>query len=416
MCIVARAGSGVGAARAASARQDWRRKTSAPSSFETSCSPAVKTNSTKPSRSCTRSGSPNRARCSKSVLKDDPNCAIVVLGHRADALGQPVRRPALAADDRQRQGGDRQGTRHRIADAAREGLHRRGRDPVFEQRRDDAARSACSTTRRRWAACRSPTRTTSKRGSSGRSSSRRRRRRPTRPTRSNLQAAEMLEPLFKQMPNHPGLAHYIIHAYDVPALAQKALPAARAYAASRRPCRTRSTCRRTRSRASASGRNRSTTNIAFGREAREDQRHRRSDARARLHDLRLPADGHGHAGQGESSTTRCGWPPWPAARRARPAPGPNTFALAAIPARYAMERQQWAEAAALAAAPGAEHAVHRSDHALRARHRRGAQRASRSRPPADIAQLAALRDREIEMKDEYWASRSTSSAAAPTPG
>ena len=46
----------------------------------------------------------------------------------------------------------------------------------------------------------------------------------------NLQAAEMLEPMYKQMPNHPGIAHYIIHTYDVPALAPKALPAARAYA------------------------------------------------------------------------------------------------------------------------------------------------------------------------------------------
>ena len=46
----------------------------------------------------------------------------------------------------------------------------------------------------------------------------------------NLRAAEILEPLYKKMPNHPGLAHYIIHTYDVPALADKALPAARAYA------------------------------------------------------------------------------------------------------------------------------------------------------------------------------------------
>ena len=44
----------------------------------------------------------------------------------------------------------------------------------------------------------------------------------------NLKAAEILEPLYKKMPNHPGLAHYIIHSYDVPALAAKALPAARA--------------------------------------------------------------------------------------------------------------------------------------------------------------------------------------------
>src|SRR6185503_4028148 len=46
----------------------------------------------------------------------------------------------------------------------------------------------------------------------------------------NLQAAEMLETMFKTMPNHPGLAHYIIHSYDVPLLAQRALPAARSYA------------------------------------------------------------------------------------------------------------------------------------------------------------------------------------------
>ena len=46
----------------------------------------------------------------------------------------------------------------------------------------------------------------------------------------NLKAAGILEPLFKKMPKHPGLAHYIIHAYDVPPLADKALVAARSYA------------------------------------------------------------------------------------------------------------------------------------------------------------------------------------------
>ena len=46
-----------------------------------------------------------------------------------------------------------------------------------------------------------------------------------------LQAAEILEPLWKKLPDHPGLAHYIIHIYDVPVLAPKALAAARRYAA-----------------------------------------------------------------------------------------------------------------------------------------------------------------------------------------
>jgi len=45
-----------------------------------------------------------------------------------------------------------------------------------------------------------------------------------------LQAAEILEPLWKKYPDHPGLAHYIIHSFDVPVLAPKALGAARLYA------------------------------------------------------------------------------------------------------------------------------------------------------------------------------------------
>jgi hypothetical protein len=41
---------------------------------------------------------------------------------------------------------------------------------------------------------------------------------------------EILEPLFKLYPHHPGIAHYIIHCYDNPALAEKGLAAARMYA------------------------------------------------------------------------------------------------------------------------------------------------------------------------------------------
>lgn len=41
---------------------------------------------------------------------------------------------------------------------------------------------------------------------------------------------EILEPIFQKQPHHPGVAHYLIHCYDNPVLAEKALPAARAYA------------------------------------------------------------------------------------------------------------------------------------------------------------------------------------------
>ena len=46
---------------------------------------------------------------------------------------------------------------------------------------------------------------------------------------SRLKAGMILEELFREEPNHPGLAHYIIHTYDVPPLAQRALVAARRY-------------------------------------------------------------------------------------------------------------------------------------------------------------------------------------------
>jgi len=44
-----------------------------------------------------------------------------------------------------------------------------------------------------------------------------------------LKAGTILESLFKSEPDHPGLAHYIIHTYDVPSLAPRALRAARRY-------------------------------------------------------------------------------------------------------------------------------------------------------------------------------------------
>jgi tetratricopeptide (TPR) repeat protein len=42
-------------------------------------------------------------------------------------------------------------------------------------------------------------------------------------------AVAMLEPIFRDYPDHPGIAHYLIHAYDSAELAQRGLAAARAY-------------------------------------------------------------------------------------------------------------------------------------------------------------------------------------------
>src|SRR5215510_12161291 len=53
---------------------------------------------------------------------------------------------------------------------------------------------------------------------------------PTDKTYSNqLKGAALLEPIFKRQPQHPGVAHYLIHLYDYPAIADKGLEAAKRY-------------------------------------------------------------------------------------------------------------------------------------------------------------------------------------------
>src|SRR5208282_4483256 len=53
---------------------------------------------------------------------------------------------------------------------------------------------------------------------------------PTDKTYANqLKGAAILEPIFKRQPRHPGVAHYLIHLYDTPALAERGIDAARRY-------------------------------------------------------------------------------------------------------------------------------------------------------------------------------------------
>ena len=140
--------------------------------------------------------------------------------------------------------------------------------------------------------------------------------------------------------------------------------------------RTRSTCRRIRSRASGSGRNRSTR---IWRRPRP----RKDNATAEeLHALdyqvyaylqtaqdaaaRRTRDAIGSPGPRRSQTGGAG--------NAAP-PTAGYYALAAIPARYALERAAWAEAAALPARDAV--CLGRRRHALRPRPRRRAKRQRR---------------------------------------
>ncbi|MCX2745432.1 hypothetical protein OO013_16250 [Mangrovivirga sp. M17] len=48
--------------------------------------------------------------------------------------------------------------------------------------------------------------------------------------KKQLESGKILESIFPNQPNHPGIAHYLIHNYDYPELAKHALPTARRYA------------------------------------------------------------------------------------------------------------------------------------------------------------------------------------------
>ncbi len=172
---------------------------------------------------------------------------------------------------------------------------------------------------------------------------------PTDKTYTNqLRAGAVLESLWRAQPNHPGLAHYIIHTYDVPALAPRAAAAARRYAeiapasahALHMPSHTftrlgmwEASIQTNRRSVAAAQRDSSMAEALHASDYLEYaylQLGRLAEARAVLESLPALA-----AHFDPTAVTGA-------------APGSaGVFALAAIPARYALERRAWREAASL---------------------------------------------------------------------
>src|SRR5258707_15220486 len=80
--------------------------------------------------------------------------------------------------------------------------------------------------------------------------------------------------------------------------------------------------------------------------------------------------------------------------------GAGAFAIAAIPARYALERGAWAEAAALTPRPA--NTPYTEAITAFARALGAARSGNPAAATADIERLAELRDKEKELKDAYW--------------
>jgi tetratricopeptide (TPR) repeat protein len=165
-----------------------------------------------------------------------------------------------------------------------------------------------------------------------------------------LKAGAILEKLFEEEPTHPGLAHYIIHTYDVPALAERGLVAARRYSeiapdaphALHMPSHTFTR--------TGYWQESIDSNIAATAAAR-----REGQTAEELHASDYEIYAYLQTGQDEAARRVLDSLPEIASRfdpkaMLSGAGGPSAgyYALAAIPARYALERQDWKQGVQLA--------------------------------------------------------------------
>ena len=163
---------------------------------------------------------------------------------------------------------------------------------------------------------------------------------------ARLKAGAILEGLFEQEPDHPGIAHYIIHTYDVPSLAPRALIAARRYSqiapdaphALHMPSHTFTR--------TGYWQESIASNVAAAAAAR-----REGQTAEELHASDYLMYAYLQTGQDEAAHRVLGALPEIASRFETGAviggaapPAAGYFALAAIPARFALERRDWEQA------------------------------------------------------------------------
>jgi hypothetical protein len=220
-------------------------------------------------------------------------------------------------------------------------------------------------------------------------------------------ARAILEAVRAELPNHPGVAHYLIHANDSPALAEDGLTAALCYAAIapavphalHMPSHIFTRLGMWRQSIDA---NRASSAAALGY-VREEIGPDAFDGET-VHSLDYLEYAYLQTGQDREAKQVV-----EELRSFGRAKGPNlpmAYALAAIPARYAVERRNWSEAAALTPPsmpfpwerfPWAE-AMISYTRALGAAHTGDIASAE-----TEIAKLQSLKEKLDQAKDDYWA-------------
>jgi tetratricopeptide (TPR) repeat protein len=159
-----------------------------------------------------------------------------------------------------------------------------------------------------------------------------------------LKAAAVLEKEFAKYPDHPGVAHYLIHSYDAPPIAKDGLPAARKYAglapdaphALHMPSHIFT---RVGAWEESAATNRRSFDVAVAG-SEPDEAYHASDY-AVYADLQLARDTEALRAMGAAMKVA----------GADPARFTMPYAAAAMPARYVIERSAWTEAAKLEVQP-----------------------------------------------------------------
>jgi tetratricopeptide (TPR) repeat protein len=217
-----------------------------------------------------------------------------------------------------------------------------------------------------------------------------------------LKAGAILERLIATQPDHPGLSHYIIHSYDYPPLADRALEAARRYAkiapdsphARHMPSHTFTRVGYWQESIDA--------NVASGAVARRD-----GVVGEELHSMDYRTYAYLQTAQDAKARAMIDALPEVAARfnpNGPPSAAPSSaafFAMAAMPARYALERGAWAEAAALEPRPSSFPYTEALTHFARALG--AAHTGDTATIKASVAALQRITDTLASQKETYWA-------------
>jgi tetratricopeptide (TPR) repeat protein len=217
---------------------------------------------------------------------------------------------------------------------------------------------------------------------------------PTDTTYSNqIKSAAILEKLFDQNPQHPGVTHFLIHAYDYHPLAEKGIPAARRYAGIA-PAVPHARHMPSHIYSMVGLWEESIASNASALEIQPDYYHA-ADFSVYAH-LQLAQDTKAKALIEKSIAT--------ADRGDRPVTFVNFTAKNAMSARYVLERADWAGAAAL---PFTSSQYPQPDSLIRFTRGLGmARRGDLAGARAEIEAIKALRAALEKSNQSYWADRS----------